>query len=303
MKKIVSLLFITAIVSGPAVLAMKQTEAALMNALQRHGSQGKAPRVAKSVMAAINHRAELRSFVDVVHRVGLHYALRGYAGKQPKSKKTKRFLPMIAVGDKITVLAPQGSVMLPIVAKLRSAQVMGDKAERAAVMQEATDLLTMHIIKGEVKRANLKGQLETIGGKKIDADQLVIHAGDIMAGNGVLHVIRALAVDAAAAPVAVPDESVEADPSAAPSDAKVVVPVIAAIPGAVAGGKIAQTSPVVPVVAAKPAAAPVVVTAPAPAPVASAPVVAATAAPVVAAPLISNKRAKDLADGTSGYAG
>lgn len=172
---------------GVPVFSLSKTDARLQAAL--------APRKqkkAKTIMIAARRRADLQSFVDAVHRVGLHFVLRGYGGKQPKSKRAKKFLSLVGVGDKITVLAPLGSAFLPVISKLRTAQVQGNRKVLAQVKKEITELLLTHIIKGEFKQADLKGQLETISGKKIDADKIVIQAGDIVAGNGILHVVKQL---------------------------------------------------------------------------------------------------------------
>lgn len=171
------------------------TEAVLGQALAESASGGTA--TFKTVMRAANRYGDAQVFVSLARRVGLQYALNNYNGKKKiKSKKMKKYLPLIPAGQKITVLAPIGSALSSLANKLRSAEESGNKTARAAALKEIETVLKAHILKGEFTRAALKGQVETIGGTKIDADNLQYFKADIKALNGVFHLIKRLSTDA-----------------------------------------------------------------------------------------------------------
>ncbi len=227
-------------------------DAILQQALNQTGSDES--RAFNTIMAAINRHGDLVTFRELVFAVDLQYPLRAYGKKKPKSKKAKTFLELIPRGQKITVLAPIGSVLLPLSNSLKVAQKNNDQAAIKAAKAKILDVLKAHIIKDEKSKADLKGMLTTIGGQQINADNLVFYkkeTTDIKAANGVLHIIKRLATDdspaAKAAPVsAMPGVSADAaSPAAAtPVATDAVVPAAVAAPAAVVSDVAATVAPV-----------------------------------------------------------
>lgn len=172
------------------------TEAVIGQALAESASGGSGTATFKTVMRAANRYGDAQVFVSLARRVGLQYALNNYNGKKKvKSKKMKKYLSLIPVGQKITVLAPIGSALSSLANKLRAAEDTGNKTARAAALKEIETVLKAHILKGEFTRATLKGQVETIGGTKINADNLQYFKADIKALNGFFHLIKRLSTD------------------------------------------------------------------------------------------------------------
>ena len=227
-------------------------DAILQQAINQTGSdEGHA---FNTIMAAINRHGDLVTFRELVFAVDLQYPLRAYGKKKPKSKKAKTFLELIPRGQKITVLAPIGSVLLPLSNSLKVAQQHHNKEGIVAAKAKILDVLKAHIIKDVKSKADLKGMLTTIGGQQINADNLVFYKKEttnIKAGNGMLHIIKRLATHdshaAKAAPVsAMPAVSADAaSPAAAtPVVTDAVVPAAVAAPAASVSDGAAAVAPV-----------------------------------------------------------
>ena len=165
-------------------------------------------------MAGATRYGEAQVFAGLARRCGLHYALNNYGGKKnPRGKRMANFLSVLPQGQKITLLAPLSAGLLPIVNKIRTAEDKGDKPALAAALADALVVVQNHIIKGEFTQATLKGQVETLGGTKINADNLKIYLADVPSGNGILHIIKGLSTDV---PAPVVDASVKANVIQAP---------------------------------------------------------------------------------------
>jgi uncharacterized surface protein with fasciclin (FAS1) repeats len=194
MKKIVALGFMIVSTSLFFPFKCEGGAAVLQQVLNQTGSDD--THQFRTIMAAINRHGDLVTFRELVFAVGLQYPLRAYGKKKPKSKKAKAFLELIPQGQKITVLAPIGSVLLPLSNSLKLAQQRDDKTAIDAAKAKILDVLKAHIIKDVKSKANLKGMLTTIGGQQINGDNLVFYkkeTTDIKAGNGILHIIKHLA--------------------------------------------------------------------------------------------------------------
>lgn len=185
------------------------TDVVLSQALSEAGGE---TMVFKTVFHASHRYGEAKLFTNLVRKVGLRYALSNYGGKKNvKGKKKKKFLSLIPQGQKLTVLAPINSALLPITNKIKAAR----GKDRKAAIDEALKIVQAHILKGEFTQATLKGQMDTIGGTKIDADKLQIFKADVTTGNGVFHVIKRLATDTGEAAQPVAEKSVEVVPETA----------------------------------------------------------------------------------------
>lgn len=198
MKKLISLGML--LVSAQMLLAVNAGTDAILNQIQQQES-GSTTQFKSVIRAAVRY-GDAKNFVALAKAAGLQNALDNYGGKKKvKGKKNKKMLKLIPQGQQLTVLAPINSVLTPMLNKIkRAAKGAAKKAARA----EAMTLLQAHIIKGALKQADLKGQIVTLGGTKINADKLQFYQADVIAGNGMLHLIKTLAVAASvpAAPAA-----------------------------------------------------------------------------------------------------
>lgn len=243
----------------------------------------------KTVMAAANRYGEAQIFAGLIRRCGLQYGLNNYGGKKnPRGKRITKFLKLLPQGQKITLLVPISENLLPTINKIRAAEDAGDKVALKAALADALKVIQDHIIKGEFTKATLKGQMETLGGTKINADNLQFFKADVQAGNGVLHIIKHLStyVAPAAEPVVDAAPALAVDkPADKPAEAAKTVdkPVEAAKPAETPAVAVEVAKPVAATVAApaKPAETPVVAK-PVEAPVVT-PAVKEEAKPAVAA--------------------
>ncbi len=182
------------------------TEVVLQQAVRQAGGDKAA---FKTVMHAAARYPEARYFVQLIRRAGLQNGLTNYNGKKKvKGKKNKKLLALIPQGQQLTLLIPINSALTAMHNKISAAH---DKAARHAAKEEATTLVKAHILKGTLMQAAMKGQMDTLGGAKINADNIQFFQADVVAGNGVVHLIKNLATGASAA-VSVPAHAVEEKP-------------------------------------------------------------------------------------------
>jgi hypothetical protein len=194
--------------------APMSTEIVVRQALQQSAGKKK---VFKTVMAAANRYGEAQIFIGLVRRCGLQYGLNNYGGKKnPRGKRITKFLSLLPQGQKITLLAPLSEGLLPTLNKIRAAEDKGDKPALKAALADALNVVKNHIIKGEFTQATLKGQMDTLGGTKINADNLKFYEADIKAGNGMFHIIKGLSTDVAPVAEPVVDVAVKAEAAPAP---------------------------------------------------------------------------------------
>ncbi|MBM3886943.1 hypothetical protein FJ364_03335 [Candidatus Dependentiae bacterium] len=212
MKKFLTLtlMLIASVLSNTAICS--KTDVVVQQIKGKIGSEGKP---FKTILAATSRHGELTTFRELVFAVGLQFPLRNYGKKKPKSRKSKAFLALIPRGQKITVLAPIGSALVPLSSALKQARQSKDRAAIKAANDKILEALKAHIIKGEIKKEACKGMLTTIGGQQINADNLVFQRADIKAKNGYLHIIRYLSTDESRAA-----KTAESTPTPAPTESK-----------------------------------------------------------------------------------
>lgn len=192
------------------------TAVVVQQALQESAGKQK---VFKTIMNAVNRYREVQVCAGLLRRCGLQYAMNNYGGKKnPRGKKMTKFLSQLPPGQKITFLAPLSDGLLPVINKIRAAEDKGDSAGLKTALADALTLLQAHIIKGEFTKDSLKGQMDTLGGTKINMDNLQFYQADVKTGNGVFHIIRGLATDVPNKASADAASSAVPAPAGSPSD-------------------------------------------------------------------------------------